>query len=311
MELVSTPDNPAPADAICAAVTTRDGISLRAMSARVANSRGTVVVLGGRADFMERYFETMRDLMGRGYCVASLDLRGQGGSQRITKNPLRGHINNFAEYDEDVRSFMTQAVLPDCPPPYFALAHSTGGNIVLRAIRQRNWFKKAVIVSPLIDLNYGAWPAPVAKLLSRLFSAVGLGRLFLPGRPKGPMGRHDFPGNPLSLDQRRWNRDCAVLEANPRLGVGGPTFKWLSAALDAIATLRRMKRTTALRCPVLIVMAGRDDVVDNDATRGFAQRVPGVSLTIIREALHEVLLERDEVRAQFFAAMDTFLADST
>ncbi len=311
MELVSTPDNPAPPGAHCTTVMTGDGISLRTMSARVANSKGTVVVFGGRADFMERYFETMRDLMGRGYCVASLDLRGQGGSQRITTNPLRGHINRFAEYDEDVRSFMTQVVLPDCPPPYFALAHSTGGNIILRAIRQRNWFKKTVIVSPLIDLNYGAWPVLAARLLTRLFSLVGLGWLFLPGRPKAPMGRNDFTGNPLSLDQRRWNRDCAVLEANPKLGIGGPTYKWLRAALDAIAVLRRMKRTTALRCPVLIVMAGQDNIVDNDATRGFAQRVPGVSLTVIREAMHEILLERDEVRAQFFAAMDAFLADST
>ena len=53
---------------------------------------------------------------------------------------------------------MTQVVLPDCPPPYYVLAHSTGGHIILRLIRTRNWFKKCVLVAPLIDLNYGAWP---------------------------------------------------------------------------------------------------------------------------------------------------------
>jgi lysophospholipase len=310
MDLVSTPDNPAPPGAHCSTIVTSDGVSLRAMSARVANARGTIVILGGRADFMERYFETMRDLMARGYCVASLDLRGQGGSQRMTKNPLRGHVDSFDEYDEDVRSFMTQVVLPDCPPPYFALAHSTGGNIALRALRQRNWFKKTLLVSPLIDLKYGAWPVPIVKVLTFAFNLAGLGWLFLPGRPKGPMGAADFAANPLSRDQRRWNRDCAVLEANPKLGVGAPTYKWLLSAIKAIAVLRRMKGTTRLRCPVLIVMAGQDAVVDNDAARAFAQRVPGVSLTVIREALHEILLERDEIRAQFFAAMDAFLADT-
>ncbi len=75
---------------MCTRVVTSDGIVLRAMSARVANSRGTVVILGGRADFMERYFETARDLMDMGYCVASVDLRGQGGSQRLTRNPMQG-----------------------------------------------------------------------------------------------------------------------------------------------------------------------------------------------------------------------------
>ncbi|MBP9173593.1 MAG: alpha/beta hydrolase, partial [Rhizobiales bacterium] len=76
MELISTPENPVPRGAECTRVVTNDGFHLRAMSVRVSNPRGTVVILGGRADFMERYFETARDLMERGYCVASVDLRG-------------------------------------------------------------------------------------------------------------------------------------------------------------------------------------------------------------------------------------------
>ena len=161
MELISTPENPLPHGADCTRVVTNDGYHLRAMSVRVSNAKGTVVILGGRADFIERYFETARDLMAQGYCVASVDLRGQGGSQRLTENRLRGHVDSFEEYDEDIRAFMTQVVLPDCPPPYYVLAHSTGGNIILRLLRTRNWFKKCMLVAPLIDLNYGGWPVPL------------------------------------------------------------------------------------------------------------------------------------------------------
>ena len=309
MDLISTPENPLPQGADCTRVVTNDGYHLRAMSARVGNARGTVVLLGGRADFMERYFETARDLMARGFCVASVDLRGQGGSQRLTEQRLRGHVNGFEDYDEDIRAFMTQVVLPDCPPPYYMLAHSTGGNIALRLIRTRNWFRKCVLVAPLVNLNYGAWPPSIVRLLTSLAMTLRLSWVFLPGRKRAPLGRKDFTGNPLTLDQRRWNRDCAVLEAAPELATGGPTYGWLSATLRSISTLRAMKSEKGLKCPVLIVAAGLDSVVDNEATRQFSERVAGVSLITIPEALHEILLERDVIRQQFLAAFDAFVAE--
>ena len=309
MELISTPENPVPRGADCTRVVTSDGYHLRAMSVRVSNAKGTVVILGGRADFMERYFETARDLMAKGYCVASVDLRGQGGSQRLTEKRLRGHVGSFEEYDEDIRAFMTQVVLPDCPPPYYVLAHSTGGNIILRLIRTRNWFKKCVLIAPLIDLNYGAWPVPVVRLLTGIAMTLRLGWVYLPGKRQAPLGRKDFEGNPLTQDQRRWNRDSGVLEKAPQLGSGGPTYGWLSAALKSIATVRGMKSAKGLKCPVLIVAAGLDTVVDNDAIRRFSERVAGVSIITIREALHEILLEKDEIRQQFLAAFDVFVAE--
>jgi lysophospholipase len=310
MELISTLDNPVPQGAVCSQVTTSDGFKLRAMAVRVGKPRGTVIVLGGRADFMERYFETMRDMIARGFCVASLDLRGQGGSQRLINNPLRGHINRFEQYDEDVRSFMTQVVLPDCPPPYYAIAHSTGGNVILRALRNRNWFKKCVLVSPLLGFRYGAWPVPVVRVLTTLATALGLGWAYLPGQRHTPLGRKDFIGNPLTSDQCRWNRDSAVLESAPSLAVGGPTYGWLRAAIKSIDLLRKLRSAKDLRCPVLIVAAGRDDVVDIEATYRFSRNVTGVSMVVVHEALHEIMLERDEVRAQFLAAFDAFVTES-
>ncbi len=310
MELVVTPENPLPEGAVCSQIVTADGIKLRVMTARVRSAKGTVVVLGGRADFMERYFETMCNFMARGFCVASVDLRGQGGSQRLTSNPLRGHISGFQHYDEDIRSFMTQVVLPDCPPPYYVVAHSTSGNIMLRSLRTRTWFKKCILVSPLLGLHYGAWPLPVVRTLTFLATTLGLGWAYLPGYRRPPLGRKDFTGNPLTLDQRRWNRDSAILEAAPKLATGGPTYGWLRAAMASISRLQRIKSDSAFRCPVLIVAAGNDRVVDVEATYRFAHNMTGVSMIVIHEALHEILLERDDVRVQFFAAFDAFIGES-
>lgn len=307
MQLFSTPDNRVPDGTVCAPVKTRDGLVLRAMRMRVARPKGTVVVLGGRGDYLERYFETARDLMRRNYCVASLDVRGQGGSPRPLRSRYRGHLRSFEAHDEDLRALMTEVVLPDCPPPYYALGHSTGGHILLRALRNRTWFSKAVVVAPLIGIIYGHWPLPLVRLLVFLTTRLGLGWMFLPGQGRRPLVSGDFTGNLLTADRKRWNRDSAILDAAPELGLGGPTFSWLRAAMAATAELKAMGPGDRLRAPVLIVAAGLDQVVDTEAIREFARRVPGVSLVFIREAMHEILTEGDAVRGQFLAAFDAFI----
>ena len=309
MQLYPTPENPLPEGAICVPVRTHDGMELRALRAAAENPRGTVILLGGRADYMERYFETMRDLMARGFTVVAFDFRGQGGSQRLLPNPLRGHIRDFKEFNEDLRAVMTEVVLPHCVRPYYAIAHSTGGNILLHNLRKQQWFDKAIILAPLIGLVYGNWPLWLVRILLFLCTSLGFGWMFLPGQNRGPFGRKDFPGNPLSSDKKRWDRDTGILEQFPHLGTGGPTFSWLKAARKSIASLRAMKHRDLLACPVLIVAAGLDRVVDIEAMHRFANRVSGVSVVVIRESLHEILSERDEIRNQLLAMFEAFADD--
>jgi lysophospholipase len=136
---------------------------------------------------------------------------------------------------------------------------------------------------------------------------LGQSRAFLPGRPRRPMRPEDFPGNWCSSDKGRFLRDCRTLEIAPQLGIGGPTFGWLHAAFGAMAELAAYSRKTTLRAPVLIVAAGNDRLASAEASRQFARRVPGVAVVTIAASLHEPLMERDEVREQFWAAFDTFV----
>lgn len=304
MQLYPTAENPCPPGAECLLVITRDNIKLRAMKAVPPDAHGTVVVIGGRGDFVERYFETMQDLMARGFAVASVDLRGQGGSQRPSKDIYRGPVRSFSDFDEDIRVLMEDVVLSQCPAPYFALGHSTGGHVLLRVLRHGTWFRKAVLVAPLVDVIYGPWPRSVAAALVNGAAMLGFGGTFLPGVLKHPMGRSDFAGNPLTSDEWRWNRDSGTLEAAPHLGLGGATFSWLHAARRSMASVARMERPTA---PVLIIASGLDRVVSNDAIRKLARRVPGIALVTIPEARHEILSENDAVRRQFLAAFDSFV----
>src|SRR5947207_7013079 len=133
MTLVSIPANPVPDGAVTGTLKTPDGVSLRfARWEPPPGRKGTVCLFQGRSEFIEKYFETVRDLRSRGFAVATFDWRGQGGSQRMLSDPLKGHVRNFAEYESDVEVFMREVVLPDCPPPHYAVAHSMGASVMLR-----------------------------------------------------------------------------------------------------------------------------------------------------------------------------------
>lgn len=311
-KLFETPDNPAPHNATCLTIVTSDKIKLRVMSAPPTSKvvRGTIVLLNGRADYVERYFETTRELQARGLHVVAFDWRGQGASDRLIGDRLRGFVRRFSQFDEDLRAVMENLVLPSCPAPYYALGHSTGGHVLLRNVFGKSWFRRVVCTSPLLEFQYGSWPKPVAYLLAAIACAFGLGRLYLPGYAHGPLLLRGFANNPLTSDQRRWERDERTLNEHPKLGVGGPTFAWFFAALMSLEKLNREKRRSGPTCPVLFVTAGRDSVVDTKATQEFANRVPGISQVMIPEALHEILIERDAIRKEFWAAFDSYIISS-
>jgi lysophospholipase len=154
MTLLSLPANPVPEGALAGTIETPDGVTLRfARWAAPAGGRGTVCVFTGRGEYIEKYFETVRDLRQRGYAVAVIDWRGQGHSSRQLGNPRKGHVQSFSEYEIDVAAFVKQVVLPDCPPPCFALAHSMGGAVMLRVAHAGiELFERFVLCAPLIDL---------------------------------------------------------------------------------------------------------------------------------------------------------------
>ena len=111
----------------------RDACALRA-GRRRPGRKGTVCLFQGRAEFIEKYFETVRDLRARGFAVATFDWRGQGLSERALADRRKGHVARLLRIRPSTsRRSCSEVVLPDCPPPIFALGHSMGGAVLMRA----------------------------------------------------------------------------------------------------------------------------------------------------------------------------------
>src|SRR5262249_32409704 len=110
-KLVAVPGNEIPAGMDCGGLVTPDRVALRyALAPGPSLSKGTVCILQGRGEFIERYFETVRDLRARGYTVATLDWRGQGGSARLLRQSWRGHVRSVRHYDIGLPNFMAATV---------------------------------------------------------------------------------------------------------------------------------------------------------------------------------------------------------
>jgi len=222
----------------------------------------------------------------------------------------KGYVRDFAEYDSDLETFMREIVLPDCPPPLFALGHSTGATVLIRAAyRGRRWFDRMVLAAPLIDLQ-GFGATTTAKILARALRISGFGSMYVPKAEVGVMEAKPFVGNVLTSDPVRYARNQAVLEAAPELAVGAPTVAWTDAAFRTMRTLRERSYPAQIRQPILIIAAGADAIVSNTAIEDFATHLRAGAHLVVVGAQHELLMEQDRYRAQFWAAFDAFVPGS-
>ncbi len=308
MTLVSIPANPVPEDVVTGTLKTPDGVSLRfARWAPPPGRKGTVCLFQGRAEFIEKYFETVRDLRARGFAVATLDWRGQGLSQRELRNSHKGHVRNFSQYHTDLETFIHQIVLPDCPPPIYALAHSMGASVLLRAAHQgHRWFDRMVLLAPLISLPGLRRSAPT-RIAVKAMRLLGLGGAYVPGGDASVIMQRPFIGNLLTSDPVRYARNIAVLDAEPQLAVAWPTVAWADAAFKMMSQLSEPSYPVKIRQPILVVAAGQDRIVSTPAIDAFAVRLRAGSHLIVPGARHELLMEQDRFRMQVLAAFDAFV----
>ena len=308
MTLVSIPANPVPEDVVSGTIKTPDGAELRfARWAPPAGRKGTVCVFTGRSEPIEKYFETVRDLRDRGFAVAMIDWRGQGHSSRRLRDPRKGYVRDFSDFEVDVETFVQQVVLPDCPPPYFALAHSMGGAVMLRlAHAGKRWFDRMVLSAPMIDLP-GRKTSFAARALLRTMRLMGQGGRYVPGGSDALTGTESFINNPFTSDPVRYARNAAIFEEDPTLGIGSPTVAWADTAFRAMHTFRGVNYPSEIRQPILMLAASNDSIVSTAAIEEFAYHLRAGSHLVIAGSRHEILQEQDRYRGQFWAAFDAFV----
>lgn len=299
-----------PAGWAWATLVTDDGAHLRyGRAGGGAGAQATVVLLTGYREFGEKYFETARDFLDRGFAVWQLDWRGQGGSDRYYRDREKIGATDFARDAEDLHRFIEDTVRPVASTPLVVVAHSLGAHIALRYMaRHPGGVAAAVLSAPMLTVRTGVVPEPAARQLSWLMTKAGFGQLYLPGH--GAWQRQaagDIAGVATS-DPRRGALQFLWPQRCPDLRMGGATFSWLHAALSSTALLRRDAVLRHIETPILIGSAGNDAFVDPDAHRRAAAILPRAEVVTFAQSRHELFMEGDPIRALWMDSLFSFLA---
>lgn len=268
-------------------------------------ARGCVVLVSGRTEFIEKYFEVVRELTDRGFAVVTKDWRGQGLSDRPLPDRAKGHVEDFAVFRDDFDRLIEGLVKPRFRGPYILLTHSMGGAPCLQRLADGDrTFVAAVLCAPMTRIYAPTLRRLGVPLLVRGVAAAGLTGATLPA---GPDHSETFEGNLFTSDPARHDRFRRLKEADPDAALGEPTFGWLRAALDTEQDLHAPGRLDQLVTPTLIVSGEKDVIVDNESHAELDARSPLITRRIIADALHEIMMERDEVRDAFWAEFDAFI----
>ena len=274
------------------------------------DSRGRILVQGGRADIVEKFLEPIRHLHAQRWSVTAFDWRGQGGSGRLAADPHVGHAASFDAWIDDLAAFWRDWHAEGAGPAAL-LGHSMGAHLALRAMLDRAIAPDAVVlVAPMIGVR-----SPLGARAGRAV-ARAMTRLGDPARPawrvKPGQASAGHRQQRLTHSLERYADEAYWYGREPALLLGPPSWAWVLEAFVSGARLQADPRLATLDVPVLMLVADADQLVDSRAAIRLAARLPRAELVRFgAESGHEILREADGVRLRALALIDSFLDRET
>jgi lysophospholipase len=271
-----------------------------------------LVIASGRGESYLKYKELSFDLFNSGYSLFLIDHRGQGLSQRLLANPHKGHVDNFQYYVDDLTRFIENIVTPHCQgsKPYL-LAHSMGGAIAARYLQDfPNKIQAAVLSSPMLGFNSGSVPNFIAELVLKVSAQLNQWfdetPWYFPGHKD--FSQQPFSDNVLMHSPIRYQQFTQLYKTTPEIQLGGVTIQWLTESQQAIKKI--FSHIDKITTPTLVLQAGQDKIVKNQAQNDFCQQLhqlqpqscPTGKPLIIAGAYHELFFESDAYREKALTA---------
>lgn len=288
-----------------------DGVRIRVAQWRPeGTAEGTVLLFPGRTEYIEKYAHTAGDLAAAGFATLVIDWRGQGIADRLTGDPMIGHVRRFADFQLDVKAAVEAARELELPEPFYLLGHSMGGCIGLRALYEGLPVKAAAFTGPMWGIQMNRAQRPTAWVVGWASKRLGLSSLLVPQTsPESYVATAEFEGNTLTRDREMWDLMQHQLREKPALSLGGPSINWLH---DALLEMLELSRKSPPALPGLTFCGANERIVDKQRIRDRMASWPESELVMIEGGEHEVLMEDpatrgailEQIIAHFRAAAD-------
>ncbi len=306
--LIQLPEAPPPPGAEVVALRAPDDLVLRVARWRPqGEARGAVLLMHGFTEFIEKYYEVVSHLLARGFVVVTYDHRGQGLSQRLLPE---AHPRARSGYQADFEDLVAEALFvhermlaPEHDTPQLVMAHSMGGNVALRMLQdQPGRFEAAVLSAPM--MGFDLLPLWLIRVIAGLYVGIGQGDRYVWG-----VGEVDLEArsNRVTSDAARFARALAFWQHEPELITHGLTWRWMLEAARSISKVCAPARMAMVDTPTLLVSAGRDLVVSSRSHLALESLSDAIEVAYIRESMHEILQESDEIQAVFWDHFDRFV----
>nr|WP_136251443.1 alpha/beta fold hydrolase [Ningiella ruwaisensis] len=286
-------------------------------------ARAWIVILVGRAEAVSKYAEIIYECYQNGFSVFCFDHVGQGQSSRLIDDPQMGYIDHFSTYLHDTQDLFKHVLIPAKAQAQqghlanYLLAHSMGaaiGALLLQeqALKHINSssgqaisFSKAALCAPMFGIS-----APIPKLVAKLIVLFGSQIHRLLKVPAGYfLGQSQytelpFEENKLTSSKVRYKIFKQWFAKNKEAQLGGVTFQWLNAALNAMDEIE--KQADKIQIPTLILQASKDRIVDNQSMTRVINKMPNATKLEIVGSEHEILFEQDAYRLKAIRAIFNF-----
>jgi len=267
---------------------TDDGVRVRAAHWPGAGA-GTVLLFNGRTEYVEKYGAVASALSAGGWHVVSLDWRGQGLSDRLLADPMKGHVARFADYQRDVAALAGWLGVMGLPRPWHLIGHSMGGAIGLAAMQAGLPIASAMFTGPMWAIRFPPGVRPLARAIAALRGIPAVGEAYAPTTgPESYVLTAPFEGNALTTDREMFAMMQEQAREVARFALGGPTIGWLGEALAAMAMLAAAPPPPV---PALCVLGSDEAIVDAARVRRLFARWPAGRLLVREGMRHEVLME--------------------
>ena len=251
------------------------------------NSRGRVVIVHGFTSGVHEFRELAYYFLKNGYSVDMMDHRGHGLSSREVEDLSKVTVSSFDVYVSDLRRFVETVVRPSLTPgeKLFILGHSMGGGITAMLLEQeQHLFDGAILVAPMVRLDFGKMPPKVASGVVRLAQYAGASQDYVSGYGAYDHA-YDFTGSNYD-SEARYRYMYELLEKEPRYCTSGGTYAWLAAAMAA--SDRILKEAGRCVTPALLFQAEKDRMVSSRAHYEFADTASDVTVITVPGAKHNL-----------------------
>ena len=246
----------------------------------------------------------------QGYAFFAVDLRKYG--RAYLPHQKRGNIRNLTEYYPDIDTCLS--IIAKDYPKIILAAHSTGGliaSVYAHDYRDNLPVKAIVLNSPFLDMNFSNFKEKVGVPL-----VSGLGAIM--PNVKISSGSDDFYARSIHQDlDGAWEYD---LEWKPAVSIP-VSFGWTRAIHKGH---KKVHKGLDIPCPILAMHSDKsvygeefsedftkgDAVLNVDDIHEYATELgDDVTIVIIENGLHDLVLSAPKVRAEVYNTIFSWLKE--